>query len=103
MVDLVVNRNVDVVNMSIGGLPALNDGNNARAQLYDRLINDYGVQMFISAGNSGPGVNTIGDPSVATNVVSVAASVSKDTWLANYGSVVRTEAGAVPVLLARPA
>ena len=91
MVDLVVNRNVDVVNMSIGGLPALNDGNNARAELYDRLINDYGVQMFISAGNSGPGVNTIGDPSVATDVVSVAASVSKETWLANYGSVVRKQ------------
>ena len=88
MVDLVVNRRVDVVNMSIGGLPALNDGNNARAELYDKLIRDYGVQLFISAGNSGPGVNTIGDPSVATDVVSVAASISKDTWLANYGSVV---------------
>ena len=71
MVDLVVNRSVDVVNMSIGGLPALNDGNNARATLYNRLINDYGVQLFISAGNSGPGVNTIGDPAVATDVVGV--------------------------------
>ncbi|GAB3815969.1 S8 family serine peptidase [Micromonospora zhanjiangensis] len=90
MVELVVNRKVDVVNMSIGGLPALNDGHNARARLYDRLISDYGVQMFISAGNSGPGVNTVGDPSVADNVMSVAAGVSKDTWLANYGSVTRT-------------
>ncbi|PWU46584.1 serine protease [Micromonospora globispora] len=90
MVDLVVNRHVDVVNMSIGGLPALNDANNARAQLYDRLINDYGVQLFISAGNSGPGINTVGDPSVASSVVSVAAGVSKETWLANYGSVTRT-------------
>ncbi|GAA1803356.1 S8 family serine peptidase [Planosporangium flavigriseum] len=89
MRELVLNRHVDVVNMSIGGLPALNDGSNARAVLYNRLINDNGVQMFISAGNSGPGVNTVGDPSVATDVVSVAASVSKDTWLANYGSVVR--------------
>ncbi|MDG4833274.1 S8 family serine peptidase [Solwaraspora sp. WMMD1047] len=89
MVELVVNRGVDVVNMSIGGLPALNDGNNARAQLYNRLINDYGVQLFISAGNSGPGVNSVGDPSVASDVVSVAAAVSKDTWQANYGSTVR--------------
>ncbi|MFF5215628.1 S8 family serine peptidase [Micromonospora sp. NPDC000442] len=89
MADLVINRGVDVINMSIGGLPALNDGNNARATLYNNLINTYGVQMFISAGNSGPGVNTIGDPSASTNVVSVAASVSKDTWLANYGSVVK--------------
>ncbi|MEV0430186.1 S8 family serine peptidase [Micromonospora sp. NPDC050495] len=91
MVDLVVNRKVDVVNMSIGGLPALNDGANARAELYNTLITTYGVQLFLSAGNSGPGLNTVGDPSVASNVVSVAANVSKDTWLANYGSVVRKE------------
>ncbi|PZG19331.1 serine protease [Micromonospora craterilacus] len=89
MADLVINRGVDVINMSIGGLPALNDGNNARTILYNNLITTYGVQMFISAGNSGPGVNTIGDPSVSSNVVSVAASISKDTWLANYGSVVK--------------
>ncbi|MFG1605753.1 S8 family serine peptidase [Actinoplanes sp. NPDC049265] len=91
MADLVVNRGVDVINMSIGGLPPLNSGDNARSELYNRLISDYGVQMFISAGNSGPGVNTIGDPSVATDVVSVAASISKETWLANYGSVVRKD------------
>ncbi|GIF78595.1 S8 family serine peptidase [Asanoa siamensis] len=90
MVDLVVNRRVDVVNMSIGGLPALNDGNNARGQLYQRLISDYGVQLVFSAGNDGPGVNTVGDPGVADDVISVAASISKETWLANYGSVTRT-------------
>lgn len=88
MVDLVVNRGVDVVNMSIGGLPALNDGNNARARLYDTLVNDEGVQLVISAGNSGPGINTIGDPSVATDVISVASSITKETWLANYGAEV---------------
>lgn len=89
MVDLVENRGVDVVNMSIGGLPALNDANNARARLYDALI-DGGVQLVISAGNSGPGINTIGDPSVATKVISVASSVTKETWLSNYGAEVST-------------
>lgn len=79
-------NDVDVINMSIGGLPALNDGNNARAVLYNRIIDTYGVQMFISAGNSGPGMNTVGDPSVATKVVSVGSSISDDTWRANYGS-----------------
>ncbi len=64
-------QNADVVNMSIGGLPALNDANNARAELYDRLIDETGTQLFISAGNSGAGMNTVGDPSVATKVVSV--------------------------------
>ncbi|MEN3359721.1 MAG: hypothetical protein V7637_3703 [Mycobacteriales bacterium] len=90
MVDLVVNRHVDVVNMSIGGLPALNDGNNARAALYNRLIHDFGVQLIFSAGNDGPGTNTAGDPAVTTDVVSVAAGISQQTWLADYGSVTRT-------------
>ena len=78
--------NVDVINMSIGGLPSLNDANNARAILYDRLIEQSNVQMFISAGNSGPGENTVGDPSVATKVMSVGAYITDATWQSNYGS-----------------
>jgi len=78
--------NVDVINMSIGGLPSLNDANNTRAVLYDRLIEQENVQMFISAGNSGPGENTVGDPSVATNVMSIGTSITDATWAANYGS-----------------
>ena len=78
--------NVDVINMSIGGLPSLNDGNNTRAALYNRLIEQYNVQMFISAGNSGAGMNTVGDPSVATNVVSVGTYITDETWRKNYGS-----------------
>ncbi|MEU0832776.1 S8 family serine peptidase [Streptomyces sp. NPDC005969] len=96
MTDLVVNRGVDVVNMSIGGLPALNDGNNARARLYKRLIDMYGVQLVISAGNNGPGVNTIGDPGLADHVISVGASVSKETWAANYGSNVTKKYDMMP-------
>jgi hypothetical protein len=78
---------VDVINMSIGGLPALNDGNNARAELYNRLIDTYGVQIFLSAGNSGPGLNTIGDPAVATQSMALGAYVSAASHLANYGVV----------------
>ncbi len=78
--------NVDVINMSIGGLPALNDGNNSRCVVYDRLIQQSNVQMFISAGNSGPGVNTVGDPSVCGRVVSVGAFITDATWRSNYGS-----------------
>ncbi|MCS7481557.1 S8 family serine peptidase [Umezawaea endophytica] len=79
----------DVVNISIGGLPALNDGNNARAELYNRTIAEYNVQIFISAGNSGAGANTVGDPSVATDAISVGSSITKQTWLSNYGSVTK--------------
>ncbi|WP_246235612.1 S8 family serine peptidase [Streptomyces boluensis] len=96
MIDLVTKRGVDIVNMSIGGLPALNDGNNARAELYNRLIDTYGVQLVISAGNSGPGTNTIGDPSLADKVISVGASVSKETWAANYGSLVEKSYAMLP-------
>ncbi|MEW2121036.1 S8 family serine peptidase [Streptomyces sp. NPDC005474] len=96
MIDLVVNRGVDIVNMSIGGLPALNDGNNARAAIYTRLIDTYGVQLVISAGNSGPGANTIGDPGLADKVISVGASISKETWASNYGSVVTKKYAMMP-------
>ncbi|WP_086562754.1 S8 family serine peptidase [Streptomyces africanus] len=96
MIDLVTKRGVDIVNMSIGGLPALNDGNNARAELYTRLIDTYGVQLVISAGNSGPGANTIGDPALADKVISVGASVSKETWAANYGSAVEKKYALMP-------
>ncbi|MEU8348131.1 S8 family serine peptidase [Streptomyces sp. NPDC048845] len=96
MIDLVTERGVDIVNMSIGGLPPLNDGNNARSELYTRLIDTYGVQLVISAGNSGPGANTIGDPSLADKVISVGASVSRETWAANYGSAVRTKYSMMP-------
>ncbi|MEV6791405.1 S8 family serine peptidase [Streptomyces sp. NPDC051320] len=96
MMDLVVNRGVDIVNMSIGGLPPLNDGNNARDELYKRLIDTYGVQLVISAGNDGPGVNTIGDPGLADHVISVGATISKETWASNYGSAVRKKYDMLP-------
>ncbi|MEW1719290.1 S8 family serine peptidase [Streptomyces sp. NPDC093109] len=96
MIDLVVNRGVDIINMSIGGLPPLNDGNSARALLYNRLIDTYGVQLVISAGNDGPGTNTLSDPAVAEKVISVAASISKETWAANYGSVVTKKYALLP-------
>ena len=86
MIYAIETDHVDVVNMSIGGLPALNDGNNTRAVLYNRLIEDNNAQMFISAGNSGAGENTIGDPAVASKVMAVGAYITKETWQKNYGS-----------------
>ncbi len=85
--------NVDVINMSIGGLPALNDGNNARAILYNRLIEQTNAQMFLSAGNSYPGMNSVGDPSVATKAMSIGAYVSADTFYVNYNAIVPKEDG----------
>jgi hypothetical protein len=86
----------DAINISIGGLPALNDGNNARADLYNRTIAEFNVQLFISAGNSGAGVNTVGDPSVATDAISVGSYITDATWLSNYGSVTAAKQGLHP-------
>jgi subtilisin family serine protease len=85
MIQVAQQQDVDVINMSIGGLPALNDGNNTRCRVYSRLIEQYNVQMFISIGNSGPGLNTAGDPGLCDRVMGVGASITDDTYLADYG------------------
>ncbi|WP_107480706.1 S8 family serine peptidase, partial [Streptomyces caniscabiei] len=115
MIDLIVNRGVDIVNMSLGDPPIpLNDGNYAIARLYTRLIDTYGVQLVLGAGNDGPGVNTIGTPALADKVLAVGGWYSKETAAANYGSVVgrqfvlypfsargpREDGGFAPTLLA---
>lgn len=96
MIDVVVNKGADVVNLSIGGLPALNDGANVRSVLYNRLIDQYGVHIVSSAGNDGPGMNTVSDPAVTDQVIAVGASVSKDTWWADYGSEVKDRQSLFP-------
>ena len=86
MIYVAKQSNVDVINMSIGGLPALNDGNNTRATLYNNLIETYNVQMFFSIGNSGPGMNTAGDPGLVTRVMGIGAYITDETYLSNYGA-----------------
>src|SRR5215208_2724144 len=86
MIYVAKQSNVDVINMSIGGLPALNDGNNTRAILYNRLVETDKVQMFFSIGNSGPGMNTAGDPGLVTRAMGMGAYITDDTYLADYGA-----------------
>ncbi|MEU1854396.1 S8 family serine peptidase [Streptomyces sp. NPDC019990] len=88
MIDLVVNRGVDIVQMSISGPLPLNDGNDVFSVLYNRLIDTHGIQLVVSAGNSGPGVNTMDDLGSGDKVISVGASISKETYAANYGAAV---------------
>jgi hypothetical protein len=86
MIFVAKQSNVDVINMSIGGLPALNDGNNARCLVYKRLIEQTNAQMFISIGNSGPGINTAGDPGLCDGVIGAGAYISSDTYEKDYGT-----------------
>ncbi|MEW2115099.1 S8 family serine peptidase [Streptomyces sp. NPDC005474] len=92
MIDLVVNRGVDIVEMTVSGPAALNDGNDTFSKLYNRLIDTYGIQIVVPAANTGPGANSIGDLSAGEKVISVGASVSKETYAANYGAAVADKA-----------
>ena len=78
---------VNIIQMSIGGLPALNDdANDAEAQIVDNMTAASGVQFFFSQGNDGPGANTAGSPGTANAAIGSGAYQSRDTWNANYAN-----------------
>lgn len=80
--------NVDVINMSIGNQLELNDGNSPATLLYNRITARYGVQFFFSAGNAGPGGNTVNEMANGSELMSVGSYISDATWRENFGSVV---------------
>ncbi|MHC5906228.1 S8 family serine peptidase [Streptomyces sp. S6] len=88
MIDLVVNHGVDLVEMTVNGAAALNDGNDVFSTLYDRLLATYGVPIVVPSANTGPGANTTGDLGAGDGVISVGASVSRATYAADYGAEV---------------
>ncbi|NBW82267.1 hypothetical protein EBR21_10990, partial [bacterium] len=65
-----------IINMSLGGLSAMNDGYGVQETVINRLTELYDVLFVISAGNSGPGRQTVGSPSTARHALSVAATAS---------------------------
>jgi hypothetical protein len=67
----------DVVNMSLGGLSPYNDGYGVGEIVIDRLVETNNTVFVISAGNSGPGINTVGSPSTARHAISVGAAASR--------------------------
>ncbi len=69
-------KGADVINMSLGGLSNLNDGTDVESLLIDRLSDIYNVQFMISAGNSGPGIQTIGHPSTSERALSIGATAT---------------------------
>ena len=67
----------EVINMSLGGLGPTNDGYGVQETIINRLTLLNNTLFVISAGNSGPGRQTVGSPSVARMALSVAATASK--------------------------
>lgn len=77
-----------VINMSLGGLAPLNDGNDPQSLLVRDLSEKYGTLFSIAAGNSGPGLNSIGLPGVAGAAITSGAFISSNTWKADFGLTV---------------
>ena len=76
IIDLALNG-AEVINMSLGGLGPLNDGYGVQETIINRLTLLRNTLFVISAGNSGPGHQTVGSPSVARMALSVAATASR--------------------------
>lgn len=83
MIDLAKNG-AEVINMSLGGLSPFNDGYSSQDLLVNRLTQLYNTTFVISAGNSGPGRQTIGSPSVARLSLSVGAAAAKSLISKQY-------------------
>lgn len=70
---------VDLMNASWGGASQYQDGQHAVARLYNLLVEKYGVTAFVSAGNSGPALSTLGSPGGDTSaIIGVGAYVSSE-------------------------
>lgn len=69
----------DIMNASWGGASQYQDGQDANARLYNLLVEKYGVTGFVSAGNSGPALSTLGSPGgEASSIIGVGAYVSSE-------------------------
>jgi hypothetical protein len=77
MIDLALNGHADVINMSLGSLSPFNDGYGTEETIVNRLTSLTNTLFIISAGNSGPGRQTVGSPSVARKAISVAATANR--------------------------
>lgn len=93
LIDLARNG-AEVINMSLGGLSPFNDGYSAQEIIIDRLTELENVLFVISAGNSGPGINTVGSPSNARFALSVAATASRTMIERQYQWPARGKVGA---------
>lgn len=69
----------DLMNASWGGASQYQDGKNDTIRMYNLLAEKYGVTAFVSAGNSGPALSTLGSPGgEASSIIGVGAYVSAE-------------------------
>lgn len=76
---------VDLVSVQIASRERLNDGDSTQSIIWDRLIKKYKKPVFMSAGNTGPGINSGYYVAAGNNSISVGGSVDNETWWSNHG------------------
>ncbi|MCG8527933.1 MAG: S8 family serine peptidase [Opitutales bacterium] len=70
---------VDVMNASWGGQSVYQDGSTWGCELYNELAEKYGITCFVSAGNDGPALSTVGSPGgETTHSIGVGAYISPE-------------------------
>ncbi len=75
------NDGMDVVNLSLGAVPAPRTAEDQEVQVVETAIS-MGVIVVISAGNAGPDPNTIGSPGTARDAITVGA-MNNDRFFAS--------------------
>ncbi|WP_409252050.1 cell wall-binding repeat-containing protein [Bacillus sp. SCS-153A] len=75
---------VDVANLSLGSSPDLNDGLGSYGELMKVLSEDTDIVFVTSAGNSGPGADTVGSPGDVAPIISVGAHITSEMWAKEY-------------------
>ncbi|OXS54406.1 pre-peptidase [Bacillus sp. V-88] len=75
---------VDVANLSLGSSPDLNDGMGSYGELMSVLSEDTDIVFVTSAGNAGPGADTVGSPGDVAPIISVGAHITSDMWAKEY-------------------
>lgn len=85
MILTIKNPKVDLVSLQWAARIPPMDGSSVLGVIFQRLVDKYKKPIFSSADNSGPGINTNGEPAAAEKVISVGGYVSKSTWQSNFG------------------
>jgi minor extracellular serine protease Vpr len=75
-----VNDGMDVINLSLGSVPAPRIASDTEVQVMESAIS-MGVIVVIAAGNAGPNPNTIGSPGTAPDAITMGAMNNDRTFV----------------------
>ena len=86
-IDYAARQGARVINISFGGSSFFDDGTEVTARFIDEATRKYCIHVVTSAGNSGPGLSTVGSPATSRLVYSIGAGIGIKTQMTNYGTL----------------